>query len=527
MTVHLRGLRLLRRRRPQSVAITLVAGLIALSAAGCNGSAKSTGSGTGGTLTIGIARDLGSLNPAVDSGLSGGDGVVYLPYATLVNRDPVSGALEPGLAQSYGYVGTGNTTYQLKLRPNLKFADGSPLDADAVKTWFNYFPTAPGTTLGGFIQIASIDTPDDLTVRIHLKTPTPLVTEYLSSGWGMVVSPKAVANPSQISAGAPGAGPYVYEPSKTVTGTGATYTLVPNKYFYDQSQIKWSKIVLKVISDPATMLRSVQSGQIDVAEGSVTTLAAAKSAGLHTDTAPGGFAGVTIIDSNGTKVKALGDVRVRQALNYAIDRDAIAKSLFQGAVEPASAPVLSDVSDASLQNYYSYDPAKAKQLLAEAGYPNGFSFGIVAPTFGTLVGAPLMQAIAQNWADIGVTAKVVAPTTTTELYAKFLSQSAYMIDVTDVPVVTLGQGFLPSGVTNVYKVDYGKIVKLLDQAATAPQNQQAQLREEILKEWVTQAYSVPIAATTNLIYWNDKVTGVKASKFTLQAPAPWAWAPSS
>src|SRR4051794_23071924 len=155
MTAHLREPGRPGRARPQSVVIVLIAVLLALTAAGCGGSSKAEGSGNGngkgGTLTIGIARDLGSLNPAVDSGLSGGDGVVYLPYATLVYKDPQTGELGPGLAESYGYVGTGNKDYQLKLRPNLKFADGSPVNAAAVKSWFTYFPSAPGTTIGGFI----------------------------------------------------------------------------------------------------------------------------------------------------------------------------------------------------------------------------------------------------------------------------------------------------------------------------------------------------------------------------------------
>jgi peptide/nickel transport system substrate-binding protein len=507
---------------------------LAMILAACSGTSSKTGgttgasSGHGGTLTIGINREFGSLNPAVDSGLSGGDGVVYLPYATLVTMNPQNGAFSPGLAQSYGFVGTGNTTYQLKLRPNLKFADGTPLDAQAVKKWFIYFPTAPGTTLGGYIQTTSIDTPNDVTVVLHLKAPTPLMTDYLSSGWGMVVSPKALASPAQLSAGAPGAGPYVYDQSQTVTGTGATYTLVPNKYYYDQSQIKWSKIVIKVISDPAAMLRSLQAGQIDVAEGSATTLSAAESAGLHVSVGPdGGTANVVFFDSNGTRVKALADVRVRQALNYAIDRAAIVKSLFNGAAEPTSVPGVSDVSDPALTTYYPYDPQKAKQLLAQAGYPNGFTFGLTAPTFGTLVGTSLTQAVVQDWANIGVKVHLVQPTTTPDLYKTFLSQSAYLIDVTNIPTLQDAYNFLPGSVPNPLNVNYAGVVKVYDQALTAPVDQQSQLREQLVKDIVTEAYTAPIAASSNIIYSTNNVTGVQATRYSLEAPTPYAWAPSA
>jgi peptide/nickel transport system substrate-binding protein len=110
---------------------------------------------------------------------------------------------------------------------------------------------------------------------------------------------------------------------------------------------------------------------------------------------------VHFLDTNGTHVKALADVRVRQALNCAIDRQAIAKNLFQGAVEPTAGTVTLDYSNPALTNMYPYDLANAKQLLAAAGYPHGFTFGIVAASSGTLTGIPLMQAIAQYWANIG------------------------------------------------------------------------------------------------------------------------------
>ncbi|MDQ4111212.1 MAG: ABC transporter substrate-binding protein [Actinomycetota bacterium] len=435
------------RMRATVVGLTLVAGLVAA----CGSSDDGNAGASGGTLIIGIEREFGNLDPAIDSGLSGGGFALYLPYAALVTKSPKDGSYQPGLAEKFGFVGEGNTVYELTVRNDAKFADGEPVNAAAVKAWLEHFVKVGGS-IATFLDIKSIETPSEFDVRITLNKPTPLVTDYFAGGWGMVISPKALDDPDQLSAGAPGAGPYYYDRSQTVTGKGATYTLLPNKHYFDQDAIKWDKVVIEVIEDPATMLRSMQSGQIDVAQGNVTTTKAVKSAGLDVSSAPGGAVAVNFIDLNGTKTKALEDVRVRQALNYAIDREAITKSLFSGAAEPTSESVTTDAHLDELANYYPYDPEKARNLLAEAGYPDGFTMGIVAPTFGTLSGKPLTQALAQNWADIGVKLKVVSPATQPELLDKFLSESAFILDTPAIPALTLALNFLPGAFTNPYNV---------------------------------------------------------------------------
>src|SRR6202007_2710547 len=137
----------------------------------------------------------------------------------------------------------------------------------------------------------------------------------------------------------------------------------------------FDKIVFKPLTDPTAILNALRSGQINGAlMTNAKNIAPAESAGLTVNkNTPGDVDGVYIWDRGGTMVKALGNVKVRQALNYAFDKNAIVKTAKQGYGEPTTQVYNKDTAafDSSYDGKYSYDPAKAKQLLAEAGYPNG------------------------------------------------------------------------------------------------------------------------------------------------------------
>ncbi len=507
-----------------AVAITLA--MVALAACG-SGSEGDGGAGQSDTLTIGISQELASLNPGVDGGSSGAGFMLYLPYATLIAKDPDTGAYGPGLAESFGYVGTGNTTFELKLRPDAVFADGTPVDSEAVKTWLEYFPTAGGG-FGKLLTIDSVETPDATTAILHLGVPSPLLPEYLAGPWGMVISPQAVADPEQLTLGAPGAGPYQYDQDSTVTGSSATYTLIPNEHFYAQDQITWSKIVVKVISDPAARLRAMQSGQLDVAMGTVDTIGAARAAGIDATASSWGWTGVSIIDSNGSTIEALADKRVRQALNYAIDREGIAQSLYAGEVEPTSELTSPDGFDPALQDAYPYDPEKAKELLAEAGYPDGFTMTMVAPTFGILTGRPLAQAIAQNWSDIGVELDLTSVATSAELFEKYLSKASFLLDYADSAMIQIAENrYVDGGSANPYGVIDREIIDLHDQLLASAPDDLLPLGQEMTRRITEQAYLVPIAKRPQVLFAGDTVTGAMATPYLIQSSGAWDWAPAS
>ena len=280
-------------------------------------SASATAS-TKPVLTVGIDQPPQSLNPAKDD--TGTNLIIHaLSDETLIHINS-NGTYSPGLATSWKYVGTGNKTFEFTLRDDARFSDGTPVTAQAVKVWLNYFEHADGPFVSDFGPISSITTSGKWTVVLHLGAPNPDVPYFLSEAlfnWGFVEAPSAVAHPATLGTTTDGAGPYELVASQTVSGS--VYTFKPNPYYYDSSAIKWSKVVVKVISTPATMLSALESGQLDVAQGDVSTASAAKAAGFNVLSAPDGTVHILFLDRAGTLDPALGNVEVRQALNLILN----------------------------------------------------------------------------------------------------------------------------------------------------------------------------------------------------------------
>jgi peptide/nickel transport system substrate-binding protein len=380
-------------------------------------------------MTIAVQAEPQSLDPAKDDT---GDGLyaAELLYAPLIH-ETYQGTFTPALATSWGYVGTGNTEFQVTLRSGALFSDGTPVTAQAVVNSLEY--TSKGSANAGSVLPGLTATATSANT-VLLKTPEPIANFPAALSQvnlvGDIICPSALSNPSTIASAPCGAGPYVLNSSATVPGT--VYAFSPNPKYYDQSAIHYKSFSLKVIASPSSALSAVQTGQAQVITYLDSTLqqySAAKGAGLQVDVAgETDFIPIWIMDRFGTLVKPLGNVMVRQALNYAVHRNQIAKAVFGplGAFddEPTTAGHTGYVqADA---NYYSYNLAKAKSLLAQAGYPNGFSMNIIYVSTMTPIQEAL-QAVVQEWGQIGVKVTLVpesgfpsfSPAQATKQYAAF------------------------------------------------------------------------------------------------------------
>src|SRR5262249_36689518 len=268
----------------------------------------------------------------------------------------------PGLAVEWHFLktkagsGRANKDFELTLRRNARYSDGTLVTAAGVKTWLLYVAGAGGPQASDFGPIASVETTGKWSLVVHLRSPNPSARTELSndSNWGVAQSPKCVADPSKLATQTCGAGRYMLAPAQSVTNDH--YTLVPNPYYYDKSNQYWSKVVIKIIPTASSQLQALETGQVDVTGGDPSTAKAAEAAGFKVLHAPSGVQ-IFSIDVGGAKVKALADARVRQALNYAINRKLIAAAIVGKYGSPTAEAAPAEGYDPKVERVYSYNPA--------------------------------------------------------------------------------------------------------------------------------------------------------------------------
>ncbi|WTW99737.1 ABC transporter substrate-binding protein [Streptomycetaceae bacterium NBC_01309] len=490
---------------------SLVAGLaaLALAATACGGSSGDSGGGKGDTLTLVTMSPPASLDPA-KSNVGSDNWFVNLSYDSILRRGS-DAKVGPGLATQWGYVGTGNTDFEFTLREGAKFSDGTPVTAEAVAASLNY-GRKNGLNVSWTSAIESVTATGPLTVRIHCSTPNPILPDLLTqiTLYGSVISPAGLADPARMGSQSFGAGPYVLDTKATVTGDHYTYT--PNPHYWDKSKVHWKKVVIKVIPNPQSALQAVRTGQADAMSVLSNQVDTAKSAGLEITKAPVILMGVNLVDRGGALSAPLKDVRVRQALNHAVDRDAINKALFQDygqSTTQLSLPGLDGYS-AAVDGRYPYDPDLAKRLLAEAGYPDGFALEL--ETQG-LAGIDLVtQAVVEQWKRVGVRANVTTDTTVGQWLGNATSKkfAALGFGYGGIPTYMVALDWMLPHATafNPFASEDPELTKRLAAAAAAPADQQAPLYQEAMRYAVDQAWFVATSRLDGIYAYNGKkITG--------------------
>jgi peptide/nickel transport system substrate-binding protein len=331
---------------------------------------------------------------------------LFPAYEPLIHQEP-DGTFSPGLATEWSYVDGSQTEFELTLREGALFSDGTtPVDAAAVKANLDRVldgVTGPQTgELSSTLQ--SVSVVDDLTVHLTLSSPNPALERILSQLMGMIVNPTALEDPTALAGTPAGAGPYVLDTGKTIVND--TYVYTKNENFYDPDAYPYPTVTVKVYGEQNAMLTALQSGVAQLGYGAPDTLDVAKGSGLGVAEQPTNVFYMTLSDRDGTLAPPLADVRVRQALNFAVDRDAILESVFRGqgvSTDQIFAPG-TDAYDPALDDYYAYDPDRARELLAEAGYPDGFTFSTALVQVGR--DSDYAQALAAYFAEVGVTMEI-------------------------------------------------------------------------------------------------------------------------
>ena len=384
---------------------TLIAGVaaaasLAMVLAGCGGGSSSGSNGgtssNSGTLTLGLLVPATTFE-APDMNWANESPYGQAVYDGLLQASP-SGAIEPHLATAWSY-NASKTVLTMTLRTGVKFTDGTAFDASVAAQNLEAFKTGTSNNAADLVNMVSATASSPTTLVITLKQPDPAFLVYLTQNPGQMESPKAWTT-STAKTVPVGSGPYVMDTKDTVVGSSYVFTANPN--YWDKSQQHYGKLVMNVYSTPTAILDSIEGGQVNAANTfDNTSLTQIQNAGFTVYPLQLNWAGLLLMDRNGTMASPLAKVQVRQAINYAFDRTALLKALSSGygSVTSLIFPTYSPGYNSSLNSYYTYDPAKAKQLLAQAGYPNGFTMNM--PEAAAL-GASTYALIAQQLSSIGI-----------------------------------------------------------------------------------------------------------------------------
>ncbi|MFE4539344.1 ABC transporter substrate-binding protein [Streptomyces scopuliridis] len=478
------------------------AGLLTVSVTACGG-----GTGTAAKdKTLNLAESVAATPWDLAKASIGPEAQYYQPvYDTLIRLN-TKGEPTPNLATSWAY-DTARTTLTLKLRKGVKFTDGTALDADAVAKSLLHTKGGAGTAADEIQDISGVEAVDTGTVAIKLSHPTAAILSALGQVSGMIASPKALDNPKVPV----GSGPYTLDTSATTAGQAYTYTR--NADYWNSKAFPYDTIVIKYIQDPTARTNALLSGQIDGATLNLNRVKTVKGRGLNVATyQPGDIEGLYIWDRGGQKVPALGNLKVRQALNYAFDRKAIIKSAKTG-LGTATTQLFAkgeEGYDAALDDAYPYDPAKAKQLLAEAGYPNGFS--VTIPDLSSIF--PQEQAaLNQSLKDIGI--KVTVDNLPSDQLFSSLIAGKYAMSYFKLGAITAWDKIqlqLPKNATwNPLKYDDPKVDELITRIGTASGDRQTELFQQLNTYIVKQAYNAP---------WNVVANAYATAKDVKVTPQP-------
>lgn len=302
---------------------------------------------------------IGTVYPAGYEGM-------FLIYDNLV-RFTETMAIEPGLASEWSTSADGRT-WTFKLRRGVTFHDGTPFNADAVVFHVErqIDPKSNASNRPLWDPIASVKKVDDSTVAITTHKPYGALLNTLAHGSGGVVSPDGVKkHGANFKLNPVGAGPYMLE--KWDVGSEVVLKRFDG---YWGSKAPFARIVLKHVPDPATRLAMLQSGQADVINA-VPVESVAQIQSLPTVEVIARPALRTFGFGLNLNRKAFQDVRVRHALNHAVDRAALIKAVFRGYATPIDSPLSPFTTGYAPVGSYDYNPDKARQLLGDAGWKPG------------------------------------------------------------------------------------------------------------------------------------------------------------
>lgn len=407
--------------------------------AACGGDSTAAG-GSGGNATLKWAS---SYFPAHWDPVVSGSGAQFrqlaLVYASLTRTDE-DGKAVPDLAESWDYNDQGDEV-TFHLRKGLKFSDGTPVDGAAIKDAIERAQKQKNSALFGDLTSIKTVTADGLDVVLSLSQVDYQIPQLLGERVLQVASPQAAADPEKLDQSPVGAGPF--KVTQLVPGTKAV--LEKNPDYWDADNIHIDKVELVSAPDASTVVNGLKTGVYNFADLDPSQAEAAKKAGLDVFVQPGFNASNISLNIN---KKPFDNPQVVDAVRYAVDRQEFVDKLTFGYGETTDQPFPKEyvAYDPESADAYPYDPAKAEQLLADAGYKKGdIKLDLVIPA-----ATPEAEIVQSQLGAVGIDVEIkVDKNWATPFFAKDLTLSLYGTTGRDSAVQTLTAHFGPNGPLNL------------------------------------------------------------------------------
>jgi ABC-type transport system substrate-binding protein len=487
--------------------VGIVAALLFVTACGGGGDG---GGGDGGALRYGVDFELNftdTFDP--QQSLSTCDRIALeWIYGTLTTLDE-DGQPQPGLAESWELDDEAGT-FTIQLREGLEFSNGTPFDGETVAAGLNYLKTGEQTG-EGLVSMESAEAIDETTVQINLSGPGFSLPYNLAGREGMIPEPSTydIDDPESGSAGTDpiGAGPFAFVDFQP----GEVIELERNENYGGPDEYDFDRLELRQVGVGNPAVNALRAGQLDVIGYESESQSVVDS---DSSLSSNSRIGEVYAQLQLRLDEPFDDVRLRQAVNYAIDRQEFIDVLHNGNGEVAWMPYpeASPNFNPDVAGVYEQDLDRARELLAEAGVPDGFEFDMAIP--GGVTGqerqAELLQ---EQLAEVGITANIVPLGTdiATEYYLQKTGDgfSAARPASAD-PVGAIQAQWAEFQFVAIHNfAERPDITALVEEAQLAPTDEErAEIMQEANAIVVNEALEVPIAFVPRNVAWsNERIEG--------------------
>jgi peptide/nickel transport system substrate-binding protein len=416
-----------RRRLLQSSALGLAA--TALAGAGFSVTARADDTPKrGGILTMARTGDVVSFEPVVPSD-NMSIWAKLLIFQLLIRTNPSGDGVVPDLATSWD-ISDDKRTYTFHLNPKAGFSDGTPVTSEDVAFSFGRTIYDKDSPWGSLFPKLTMETPDTHTIIFKLQQDwAPFLAAV--SLHGAAITPKAYFTKVGVDVfgNKPiGSGPFMLTEWKK----GDSITFARNPHFWDPSRPYLDGVVLSIVADDNVRMLKVESGEIDIGTqvpfNQVDKLKHAPD--LDIQIVP--YTRIDWIQFN-EKLPVFQDVKIRQAMNYAVDKEAIIKAVLFGYGQVPTSFLPKMFMTDTIDKPYPYDLAKAKQLMAESSMPNGFTAKCTTYS-GDTIFAQVAEIVQQMLLPLGIKMEIVPEEMNTQLAQ--VSNGQY----------EMGQGYMTSDI---------------------------------------------------------------------------------